>query len=273
MIDNFTPPVFRSRKTHFPKTYFLFEKEKILYLLFWLEYGQDNSLYVWFDDDPNKGWEVTAVHTQENVIGTQEVSFQEKPLNIFDPHISWHQSGRAHVSGYNAQGKKGEHLISDKDADSFQDLEMGMTTPVTQMVFPVINPEKNLKSFGKGPKEMYQEVTWVGLLDKKGFRVMNDKAPAEAFFIIDDEILPDGFQLAVDIGVHHKQFPATFIGPEKIKKDMLFQQTISLHKEKTLVAAAIRFLKVKNLKETRNAVATCYNRESADMFLLHRTEA
>lgn len=266
--------IFRSMKTHYPRTYFLLKKESHLYLLFWLEYGKDNSLYVWFDDDRNKGWEVTAKHNQEDVVGMQEISFEEETLNIFNPHISWHQSGRIHVSGYDDKGERGERLISDKKTDSFQDLKKGLTVPITQIVFPVTSPEKTLKSFGKGPREMYGETTLVGILDKKGFRVANNKAPAEAFFIIDEEIIPKGYHLAVDICAHHKNLPVSFIGPSRVRQDMLFPQVISLHKEKTLISADIRIFKVeasnRDAQESKNAVATCFNRESIDLFLFHR---
>lgn len=273
-MTNLKPPIFRKRNTHFPKTYFLFLKDKTLYLLFWLEYGRDNSLYVWLDDDPNLGWEVMAKHTQGNIDGMQSIDFKENVLNVFDPHISWHKSGRIHVGGYNKQGKSGERLINDKKSTSLKDLESGTTVPVTQIVLPVIDPKRTLKSFGKGPKEMYGETTWVGLLSKDGFKVANNNTPAEAFFIINDDILPEDSHIAIDIGVHNKNFPATFIGLNEARQHMLFSKIISLHKEKTQIAAAIRVFEVKALnkdaRETKNAVATCFNKESVDLFLFHR---
>lgn len=275
-MNYFQPPLFRKRSTHFPKTFFLLLKNKTLCLLFWLEYGRDNSLYVWLDDDPNLGWEATAQHNQRDIKGSQNVEFKENTLNIFDPHISWHKSGRIHVSGYNKHGKKGERIISDKKSSSFEDLKKGITVPVTQIILPVIYPERTLKSFGKGSREMYGEETWVGLLDKGGFRVANNNASAEAFFIINEDIIPKNSFIAIDVAVHDKRFPAAFIESEKVRKNMLFDQIISLYKEKTQIASAIRIFKVevlnKKAKETKNAVATCFNEESVDLFLFHRSK-
>ena len=108
---------FRQRKTDLPRTFFLFKNESGYFLLFWIEYGIDNSIYVWFDDDPNESWEVVGKHSQEKIKGKHDIEFIPESLNVFDPHITWHPTGQVHVRGYNKLGQKKETVISKKTAN------------------------------------------------------------------------------------------------------------------------------------------------------------
>lgn len=275
LIEFIVKHIFRDRKTHYPKTYFLLKRGSDFYLLFWLEYGKDNSLYIWFDDNPNNGWEVVARHRQSDVIGSQEVEFYQSELGFFDPHLSWHQSGRIHAGGYSKEGQKGERVISDRTATSFSQLESGITVPFSQIIFPTVNAEKALKSLGKGVRDFFYPTTWMGMLNKSGFRVVNNGAPGEAFFIIDNEVIPKDRDLAIDISIHHKNHKVDFsnMGQKQLNELMVYPEAISFHKGKTDIAACLRIFSVDVLsaaKEATGVAVTCFNNETVDIFQMKK---
>jgi len=263
----------RQRTTHYPRTYFILKKKGLFYLLFWLEYGKDNSLYIWFDDDSNNSWEVIAKHSQLELKGVQQVNFNQKPYSIFDPHISWHSSGRIHVTGYDQKGKNIERIISDKSTEGFRNLERDITVPVSQIVVPSSNAKNTLKCLGNKlpirPKKNFEMV-----ISKQGIEVENNGAPDEAFIIIEDDIIPQGTELGIDISVHHKDkiaSPPIFKG---FLHSMLFEEQISFYKGESKVSACIRLLGVKNeslnQEEIKDTVATCFNKETIEIFQLKK---
>lgn len=272
-VRMFNKNSFRVRKIPYPRTYVVLKKQKDFYLLCWLEYGKDGSLYVWLDDNPNNGWEVIATHNQTDIVGKEDVSFGVKKLQVFDPHLSWHSSGRVHVSGYDKDGKKGEHLISDRKSDSLKDLKSGFTAPFTQIVFPNLDGDSFLKYIGTNLEKSFKKDNCVCFVTSEGLRVLNNNSQGEAFLIINRKDIPIGIGLAIDIGVYYKKNNPQFIGASKTRKSLLFPEIISSYKESSVIAAAIRLLKVEvigNAKRANSAVATCFNRESVDLFLFKR---
>lgn len=266
--------IVRKREHHYPSTYFVLKKGNNFYLLFWLEYDLDNSLYVWFDDDPDNSWEVIAKHRQDDLKGAQRVHFYHKQYEIFDPHLSWHQSGRTHVRGYNIQGKKREQVIEDRLTDNFDDLRSGVTTSFTQIIMPTTNAKKTLKHLKKGMGQFINPESFMMVIDKKGLKTINSGASAEAYIIIDENIIPKSFELGVDISIHHRDNAPNPNSTQGFIKSMLHPEQISLLKGMSEVAACIRIFGVEN-KGLNNGgilhtVATCFNKETIDIFQLKK---
>lgn len=271
----FSRDSFRTREIPYPRTYIVLKKQKELYLLCWLEYGEDGSLYVWLDDDLDNSWEVVSTHNQTGIVGEEVISFKGEKLQIFDPHLSWHKSGRVHVSGYDYNGRKGARLISDRQSDSLEDLRNGATAPFTQIVFPNLDGSNFLKCLSLDLKEDFGGENCVCFVTGDGLKVLNDNANGEAFLVIDREEIPKGVGLAIDIGVFHKENDPQFIGSKKTLESLLFPapKIISSYKESSVSAAAIRLFKMKVLDDASrasSAVATCFNKESIDLFLFRR---
>lgn len=267
--------IFRDRKTHYPRTYFILKQGSFYYLLFWFEYGRDNSLYIWFDDSVNNGWEVTATHRQFDIIGDQEINFNQSLAGIFNPHISWHGSGQVHVRGYDSAGKSGARVISNRIAASFDQLKSGVTIPFSQIIFPTVNCGSSLDRLSFNLQDIFDLKRWVGILDQSGLHVFNDGAMEEAFFVIDERMIPSNRNLALDICVHHKRKKVNFngLGGYKMREVMVHPESISLHKGGTDVAACIRVFSVDVLsdaRDTKSVVATCFNEETIDILRMQR---
>lgn len=261
----------RPRKTDYPRTIFLLKKDGGFYLLFWLEHGKDDSLYIWFDDDPNNSWELVAKHNQEVFFGTQDVTLEHKSFEIFDPHISWHPSGRIHVTGYNKKGGKGERVLSDKAADLLYTMIGGVTIPISHMLLPTLNAKNSLKYLGKELTELKDPNSWVGTLNKKGFNVLNNGAPGEGFFIIDDLLIPERHVLGCDISAYWKTNNPNFDGKTSVEfqKSMLYPDSFSINRGATGTTACLRIFSLRfgdKPKNLRHIVATCFNKESTDLF-------
>lgn len=265
---------FRLRKTAYPRTYFLLNKKKKFYLLFWLEYGKDNSLYVWFDDNPNNSWEVAAVHNQGKFHGSINIELKHKAYEIFDPHISWHPSGNIHVTGYDKKGANKEHIISDKTTDLLYSMVGGTTIPIAQILLPTLNARNSLKYLGKELGELRDPNVWVGTLNEKGFHVLNNGAPREGFFIVDDSLVPDRHVLGFDISAYWKGNKPLFTGGKSLiefQKTMLYPDSFSINRGLVGTTACLRIFslpfgdKPKNLIHT---LATCFNKDSTDLFQL-----
>lgn len=266
--------LFRQRKTHFPRTYFILKQGHAFYLLFWLEYGNDNSLYVWFDDNQNNSWEVLAKHSQFDLRGSHRVHFKHESYAIFDPHISWHQSGIVHVRGYDCQGYKKKRVISNKLSDNFEDLKSGMTTPFTQIIMPTTNAKKALKYLGEGMELFHKHESFLMIIDKNGLATTNVGASEEAFIIIDENIIPKKFELGIDISIHHKNNNPNPNLTSGFMRSMIHPEQISLFKGSSNVGACVRVFSVENKssdnKEILHAVATCFNKETIDIFQLKK---
>lgn len=83
--------VLRIRKTDYPRTYVLLKGKKCYYLLFWLEHGKDGSLYIWFDDNPDSSWEVSATHNafSQQVLSRTEVRGLSFVFLAIYSHFYW----------------------------------------------------------------------------------------------------------------------------------------------------------------------------------------
>ena len=264
---------FRQRITHYPRTFFILKKKDLFYLLFWLEYGKDDSLYMWFDDDPDNSWEVIAKHSQSELKGIQRVNFNQKAYSIFDPHISWHSSGRIHVTGYDKKGRNKERIISDKLTEGFKDLEKDITVPISQVVVPSGNAKRALKCLGNKLK-IQPKKNFKMTIGKRGIEVENNGAPEEAFVIIEEDIIPKKIELGVEISVHHKNKNANPPITEGFLSSMLLEKQISFSKGKSKISACIRLFGVENKSTNRdeiiNTVATCFNKETIEIFQLKK---
>lgn len=264
----------RQRKKHYPPTHFILKKGNLFYLLFWLEYGMDNSLYVWFDDDPNNSWEVIAVHRQNDLNGTERVNFDHKPHAVFDPHLSWHQSGRTHVRGYDNRGKKRKQVVSSRLTDSFVEIKSGSTTSFTQIVMPTTNAKKSLKCLGKAIGKFQNTKSFMMVINKKFRTVTNNGGSDEAYIIIDSNIIPKKFELGIDISIHHRNCKPNPNSTNGFINSMLHPEQISLLKGVSEIAACIRIFGVENKglgnTEILHTVATCFNKETIDVFQLKK---
>jgi len=265
----------RHRKADFPRTYFFLKKGKDYFLLFWIEYGKDNSIYLWFSDDTNKFWEVTAKHSQPEIAGLQEIDIKVESLNIFDPHISWHQSGQVHVRGYNNKDQMGEVVISNKKSHTWKEIENGhLTVPISQIIFPVIAPELSLVYVGKMPIDFPDDETMLATIDRNGYSCVNNGANKSAYIIIDSVLIPKNFELGIDLQIHKKTDPVELLptSPKELVERLIFPKALSLFKEKTSISVCARFFKVDNnnpkSKPTSSITATCFNQETIEIFQL-----
>ncbi len=262
---------FRSRKTHYPRTYFLLKKDNNYYLLFWLEYGKDNSIYLWFDDSPNNNWKVaTTYHQSGNIKGKTNIALEANRYDIFDPHLSWHASGSIHVSGYDRDGKKGKHLISDKKTQSLTEIKIGKTIPFCQLVFPTFNAKTALKLFDTEIQEITDKCC-IATLDKYNFQVRNENAPYESYLVIDNSFIPSRKLLTLDLCLYYKGFVSypPYVPPE----EMLYPQIISLIKEYSFVAVGVRFFPTNiecTPEEITSTTVACFNKESTDLFQIKK---
>lgn len=124
-------------------------------------------------------------------------------------------------------------------------------------------------------QSFFSPATWVGVLNSNGFNVSNNGSSGEAFFIIDNEMIPKNRDLAIDISIHHKANRANFsgMGLRQISEAMLYPEAISFFKGKTDIAACMRIFSVEVLpaaKEAVGLVATCFNNETIDIFQMEK---
>jgi len=264
----------RKRKTDYPRTFLILKKGNNFYLLFWLEHGKDDSLYIWFDDDPDNSWELAAIHNQKKFFGTTNVTLEHKPYEIFDPHISWHPSGKIHVTGYNKKGSKGARVLSDKSADPLYKMVSGTTIPISQIILPTINIE-SLKYLGDDLFKIVPPKSWVGILDKNGFHIANNSAPGEGFLIVDNTLIPAKHNLGVDISAYWKGNTPNFEGKTDIgfNESMLYKNPFSINRGATGIAACLRVFSLEFGDKPNtlwHIVATCFNKESTDLFQLRK---
>lgn len=262
----------RKRKTDLPRTYFLYRNKHRYFLLFWLEFGIDGSIYTWFDDNPDNSWELVAKYSQNSPInGKTHITLNRKSYKIYDPHISWHQSGKIHVSGYNNIGKKGNIVISDKKSATIEEINELKTFPYTQIVFPTVNYKESLSFIEKGLPEEILKNKCIGILNKKGFSSRNNGSESESYFIIDQKILKQKNNLGLDLCIHHKSTTPVPVGD--LGKSILHPQIITISKAVTPVAVSFRIFSSNveySVKKVNTIVATCFNLESIDLVQLLR---
>lgn len=266
--------LFRLRKTNYPPTYLLLKNHGKFYLLLWLEHGKDDSLYIWFDDDPDNSWELVAKHNQERFLGTTNITLEHKSFEVFDPHISWHPSGRIHVTGYNKKGSKNEQVLSDKPSDLLYTIISGATTPISQIILPTINI-KSLKYLGDDLFKIVPPNSWVGTLDKNGFHIANNSAPGEGFLIVDSTLIPAKHNLGIDISAYWKGNTPNFDGKTSVgfRESMLHPDSFSINRGATGITACLRIFSLKFGDKPNtlwHLVATCFNKESTDLFQLKK---
>lgn len=262
----------RKRKTDYPRTYFVYHARGGYYLLFWLEHGRDGSLYIWFDDNPNNSWELYAIHNQEKFTGSVDISLKSKSYAVYDPHISWHQSGTIHVSGYDIKGRARQRIISDKKASSLNDLFLGATIPITQMLLPTIDPASSLRLFSKNLLQYQNKNHWIATLDRKGFYALDNSAPREGIFVVDFSIVPAGHSLGFDIWACCRGNNPYFGGKEL--GTMLYPETFKIDRGSSVTTACLRVfsLPFKDKSERlMHIIATCFNSESIDLFGVKKT--
>jgi hypothetical protein len=208
--------------------------------------------------------------------GAQRVFFDHKPYAIFDPHLSWHQSGRTHVRGYNIQGRRREQVIEDRLTDKFEDLKSGVTTSFTQIIMPTTNAKETLKNLEKGMGQFMNSESFMMIIDKNGRKAINNGASDEAYIIIDGNIIPKNFELGIDISIHHRDNVPNPNSTQGFIKSMLHPEQISLLKGMSEIAACIRIFGVENKGSTNcgilQAVATCFNKETIDIFQLKKLQ-
>lgn len=263
---------FRQRKTDYPRTYFLFQEKGKFYLLFWLEHGKDDSLYIWFDDDPNKSWKLVAKYHQDKLFGTASITLKHNSYKIFDPHISWHPSGKIHVTGYDEKGGKKERVLSDKESDPLYAMVGGVTVPITQIVLPTINLKNSLKFLGDDLSKVKESDSWFGILDKRGFNVMNNSAPGEGFFIVDSSIIPSKHNLGFDVCACWKTNTPNYEG-KSLGDSILTSDIFKINRGATGITACLRLFSLPFEDKPRNLqhiVAACFNKESTDLFQLKK---
>ncbi len=242
-------------------------------MLCWLEYGIDESMYIWFDDNINNSWEVTAKHSQNEIQGTVTIELKQQRYKVYDPHLSWHPSGRVHVSGYNEAGRLKERVIADKLASSLHDISTGQTIAFSQIIFPTVNFRSVFTFIGKGLPDAISKRKYYTVINKKGHKAYNSGANEEAYLIIDDSIVPKGKNLSIDFCIHNKKVVADPIG--NLNKYLIFPQVISSHKDMTQNAFGLRLFYTDvdyELKKVKALIATCFNQESNDLFQLSRAK-
>ncbi|MBP9815654.1 hypothetical protein KBD09_00245 [Candidatus Woesebacteria bacterium] len=262
---------FRTRITDLPRTYILYRIKHRYYLLCWLEHGIDESMYIWFDDNIDNSWEVTAKHSQDEIDGKVTIELTQQKYKIYDPHLSWHPSGKVHVSGYNEAGRMKERLIADKKAASLQDISNGQTVPFSQIVFPTVNFRNMFTFMGKGLPEIISKNKYYVVINRKGHKINNSGAKDEAYIIIDDDIIPKGKNLSIDFCIHDKKVVAEPIG--NLNRNLIFSEIVSSHKDMTQNAFGLRLFYSDveyDLKKVKGLIATCFNQESYDLFQLSR---
>lgn len=260
------------RRTHYPPTYFVLKEKSKFYLLFWLEHGRDGSLYIWFDDY-NNSWEVIALHKQNFFYGESKISLIHKPLEIYDPHISWHQSGAIHVTGYSQKDRIKKKVISDRPTDSIDNMVLGLTIPVTQMVLPTVNSGTTLKLFSKDLSEFKNPRNWIATIDNSGIEIKNNNASGAGIFLIDSAVIPEGHNLGVDLWISLKGRAPNLYG--KDMDSLLTQHVININRGRSITTACVRLFSLPFLDKPETLkyiLATCFNKKSVDLFQLKRVK-
>ena len=193
-----------NRKTHFPPTYVVYRKGNDHYLLYWVELGKDGSVYVWFSEIERKLFQVNGRHEQVEL--TKEVPISVNPVNLYNPHLSYHPSGRVHISGYKDRiSKPREHIIEDRITDDLPSLVKRKSATIFCSILSPVLFAKDWASVENIKVEDFLKQGWnYTEITKQGASIVSNSKPFPSVIALDSSLIPPNKILNSELFIHGK---------------------------------------------------------------------
>ncbi|MFA7244548.1 MAG: hypothetical protein WC080_04670 [Patescibacteria group bacterium] len=264
------------RRVYYPPIYVCYRKGDSHYLLFWIEFGNDGSVYVWFSENHRKLFQVLASHEQEELSAKiSQISVEDNPIEVYNPHISYHSSGRVHISGYdNLHDKPKEHVIEDRATESFLSVcikKIGL--PFCSIISPVMTAEKWAQLEVVSKDEFLKKKWNYSALVGGEIKIASNNNSGRTLIAIDSSSVSKNHALTTEIIIHGSGQFDFDSDPNKKIKNIIGKASFSNEKAPAKISLQFSTIPFSRKKDKRNTNYIClYNNDYHTIVLIKPTD-